>query len=170
MREDIAGGDYYALCPNCGEPIWSGRIETRIITEDGYESIFEPLYPDDESITFNSAKLKCKNCRKDNIHHVKVVDKLLKDIGKELITKGYRFSTNVFKNDVYAILFYDNIAYKILSKELENSDWECKKFPSGLIQIKFNPKIENTICNDYEINTLYSAIKKIPSTIIKGRK
>lgn len=168
MREDIVGGDYYALCPNCGEPIWSGRIETRIITEDGYESIFEPLYPDDESITFNSAKRKCKNCKKDNIQHIKIVDKALKDIGKELITKGYWFSTNVFKNDAYTILFYDNIIYTILSEELENSDWECKKFP-GLMHIKFNPKIENTVCNDYEINVLYSAVKKLPSKR-KGRK
>ena len=168
MREDIVGGDYYALCPNCGEPIWSGRIETRIITEDGYESIFEPLYPDDESIAFNSAKRKCKNCKKDNIQNIKVVDKALKDIGKELITKGYWFSTNVFKNDAYTILFYDNIIYTILSEELENSDWECKKFP-GIMQIKFNPKIENTVCNDYEINVLYSAIKKLPSKR-NGRK
>ena len=96
MREDIVGGDYYALCPNCGEPIWSGRIETRIITEDGFESIFEPLYPDDESIAFNSAKRKCKNCKKDNIQNIKVVDKALKDFGYELITKGYWFSTNVY--------------------------------------------------------------------------
>lgn len=169
MREDIVGGDYCALCPNCGEAIWNGRIETRIITDDGYESIFEPLYPDDEAITFNSTKRKCKNCKKDNIQHIKVVDKALKDIGKELITKGYWFSINIFKNDAYEILFYDNIVYSKLSKELENSDWNCKKLPSGLIEVKFNPKIENTVCNDYEINTLYSAIKKLPSKRKRGK-
>lgn len=162
MREDIVGGDYSAICPNCGETVWSGRIESKIITEDGYDPIFTPSYPNENEINLNPIKIICKKCRKNNIHF-KVVNKEFVDISKELITKGYLFSTHIFKHEIYILIFYDEFILSNLSKELENSDWKCNKLPSGIIQIKFNPKIENTVCNDYEIDTLYSAIKKLPS-------
>ena len=71
MREDIVGGDYSAICTNCGETVWSGRIESKIITEDGYDPIFTPSYPNENEINLNPIKIVCKKCRKNNSSKIK---------------------------------------------------------------------------------------------------
>lgn len=163
MREDISGGYYSALCPNCGESIWNGRIETRIISEDDSDILFIPQFPNKSVIMINPKKSVCKKCGKLN-KEFNLVNKEFENIGKELINKGYRICTNINKKDAYIIIMSVYIGtFKELREQLHNINWSCENLQSGIVRIYFNAKNTKSNCTEYDIEKLYSVIKNLPS-------